>query len=268
LVAAALHGAWNALTKVSGNPLRTLQRANAVAAIVATPLVGVAWLVAGRPTFSLAALGLCVGSAALELMYMWTLSRAYQLGDLSAVYPIARGTAPVLAVAVGLIVLGERLAPLQLVGVAILLVGIVTVARPKSAGRATLLALATGVLIASYSSVDRIGVRLVAPWLYGWLMLVLVATGLWAWGSFAKWGGTEGLPWRRAGIVGLLQWGGYLLVLIAFSIAPLAVVAPVRESAIVAVALWGVFKLREREGAPLKVVGAALTFAGIVLLAI
>jgi drug/metabolite transporter (DMT)-like permease len=268
LVAAALHGAWNVLTKVSGNPLRTLQRANAVAAIVATPFVGVAWLVAGRPTFSLAALGLCVGSAVLELMYMWTLSRAYQLGDLSAVYPIARGTAPVLAVAVGLLVLGEHLAPLQLFGVALLLVGIVTVARPKSAGRATLLALATGVLIASYSSVDRIGVRLVAPWLFGWLMLVLVATGLWAWGSFAKWGGTEGLPWRRAGIVGLLQWGGYFLVLVALSIAPLAIVAPVRESAIVAVALWGVFKLREREGAPLKVVGAALTFAGIVLLAI
>ena len=216
----------------------------------------------------MAALGLCVGSAVLELAYMWTLSRAYQFGDLSAVYPIARGTAPVLAVAVGLIVLDEHLARLQLFGVALLLVGIVTVARPKSAGRATLLALATGVLIASYSSVDRVGVRLVAPWLFGWLMLVLVATGLWAWGLFAKWGGTEGLPWRRAAVVGLLQWGGYFLVLIALSISPLAVVAPVRESAIVAVALWGVFKLREREGAALKVVGAALTFAGIVLLAI
>ena len=64
------------------------------------------------------------------------------------------------------------------------------------------------------------------------------------------------------------MWGGYLLVLLALNLAPLSVVAPVRETAVVAVAVWGVWKLRERRAAPLKLAGALATLAGVGLLAL
>ena len=75
------------------------------------------------------------------------------------------------------------------------------------------------------------------------------------------------MRWPQAIVIGIFMWGGYLLVLAALSIAPLSVVAPVRETAIVAVAVWGVWKLRERKGAVLKLSGAAATLAGVTLLA-
>lgn len=267
------------LVKVSGDPVRSVQRATVLAAVVMTPLVAVAWLLTGRPGFSATALGLCGLSGALEVAYLWLLSTAYRQGELSVVYPIARGSAPLLAVIAGLVVLGERLAPAQLAGVALLLIGILAVTLPQTSGRATLPALLTGVAIATYTSIDRVGVRLVSPWLYGWLLVTLMAIGATATVWLAsRFGGhaaptassapsSASLSWRQAAVVGLFMWTAYLLVLFALSIAPLSVVAPVRETAVVAVAVWGVWKLHERKGAWLKVLGAAATLLGVALLA-
>ena len=69
-------------------------------------------------------------------------------------------------------------------------------------------------------------------------------------------------------LIGVFMWGGYLLILVALSIAPLSVVAPVREIAVVAVAVWGIWKLRERKGALLKLFGASATLVGVTLLAL
>jgi drug/metabolite transporter (DMT)-like permease len=279
-----LHGTWNVLVKVSGDPMATFQRATIFAALLTTPITLVAWLVVGRPGLSLPAAGLAAVSAALELLYLYLLSAAYRSGELSVVYPIARGSAPLLSVVAGLGVLGERLAAAQLVGVALLLLGILAVTLPQTSGRATLPALLTGVSIAAYSAVDRVGVRLSTPWLYGWLLIALLAVGL----VVSKWLGdklarrrkaassgvatetreTRPVTWRQAAVIGVFMWSGYLLVLAALSIAPLSVVAPVRETAIVAVAVWGVWKLRERKGAPLKLLGAGATLVGVALLAL
>jgi drug/metabolite transporter (DMT)-like permease len=68
-------------------------------------------------------------------------------------------------------------------------------------------------------------------------------------------------------LIGILMWGGYFLVLWALSLAPLSVVAPVRETAVVGVAVWGVWKLRESQAAAMKLSGAAATLAGVGLLA-
>jgi len=283
LAAAALHGTWNVLVKVSGDPLATFQRATIFAALVVTPITLVAWLIAGRPGLAPAAAWLAAISAALELAYLWLLSTAYRRGELSVVYPIARGSAPLLAVAAGIGVLGERLAPAQLVGVALLLAGILAVTLPQTSGRATVPALLTGVSIAAYTAVDRIGVRLSPPWLYGWFLIVLLAGGLaistWASAKLAArrrsaavveevTGERPQLTWRQAAVIGVFMWSGYLLVLVALSIAPLSVVAPVRETAVVAVAVWGVWKLRERKGAALKLLGASATLVGVALLAL
>jgi drug/metabolite transporter (DMT)-like permease len=277
LVAAAMHGTWNVLVKVSGDPTDTLTRATAAGALLMTPPAFVAWLINGRPGLSLEAGGLAALSALLELIYIFLLSAAYRRGEVSVVYPIARGSAPLLAVLIGLGLLGEKLAPPQLLGVGLLLAGILAVTLPQSSARATLPALATGVAIAAYTAVDRIGVRLVAPWLYGWLLIVLLATGL----VVTRWvrarlagptvaGGLVRPPpvtWRQAIVVGLFMWVAYLLVLVALSIAPLSVVAPVRETAVVAVAVWGVWRLHEQQAAAFKVAGAVATLLGVALLA-
>lgn len=286
MAAAALHATWNVLVKVSGEPMVSFQRATTLAAMVATPPTAVGWLIAGRPGFPPAAAGLAALSAALELAYLWLLAIAYRRGELSVVYPIARGSAPLLAVIVGLAVLGERLAPAQLAGVALLLVGILAVTLPQTSGRATVPALLTGVAIAAYTAVDRVGVRLTAPWLYGWLLVTLLAIGLWVsmWlrSRIAPEPDSPSVPrelsrdhpqpaqigWSRAAVIGLFMWSAYLLVLIALSIAPLSVVAPVRETSVVVVGVWGVWKLRERRAAGMKLLGAGATLIGVALLAL
>ena len=274
LVASALHGTWNVLVKVSGDPTTTLTRSTVAAALLIAPPAFVAWLLDGRPGLTPHAAGLGVVSAALELTYIFLLSAAYRRGEVSVVYPIARGSAPLPAVLFGLIILGEKLATPQLIGVALLLAGILAVTLSQASGRATLPALLTGIAIAAYTSVDRLGVRLAAPWLYGWLLVTVLAAGL----VVARWLGArlgtrapapaDPISWRRAMVIGGFTWGAYLLVLAALSIASLAIVAPVRETAVVAVAVWGVWKLHERTGAWLKLSGAVATLLGVVLLAI
>jgi len=278
LAAAALHGTWNVLIKVSGDPMETFRRATIVAALVTTPLTAIAWLATDRPVLPPAAVGLAAISAALELAYLFLLSAAYRSGELSVVYPIARGSAPLLAVGAGLGLLGERLEPGQLAGVGLLLVGILAVTISQTSGRATIPALLTGVSIAAYTAVDRVGVRLTTPWLYDWVLIALLATALAITMSVrsrlqrrpASGLATPAAPvtWRQGTVIGVFMWTAYLLVLIALSIAPLSVVAPVREVAVVAVAVWGVWKLRERKGAALKLIGATATLVGVGLLAL
>jgi drug/metabolite transporter (DMT)-like permease len=274
LVAAVLHGTWNALVKVSGEPIATFRRATLVAGAIATVALVPAWLVLGHPSISPPAVGFCVVSSLLETLYLWLLSAAFRRGELSAVYPIARGSAPLLSVVVGLIVLGERLGPLQLSGVALLLAGILAVTLSQATGRATLPALLTGVAIAAYTTVDRVGVRLTTPWFYGWLLFTLMAIELpltiWLgqrFGVYRTPSSNVGPSWRQALVIGAFFLAGYVLVLTALSLAPLAIVAPVRETAVVAVAVWGVWRLRERSRAPVKLAGAVATLAGIALLA-
>jgi drug/metabolite transporter (DMT)-like permease len=279
LTAAAIHGTWNVLVKISGDPMDTFQRATVAAALVTTPLAVAAWLLTGRPGFSQAAAGWCVLSATLELVYLWLLATAYRRGELSVVYPIARGSAPLLAVVAGLGLLNERLTMPQLAGVGLLLLGILAVTIPQTSGRATVPALLTGVAIASYTAIDRVAVQLANPWLYGWLLLLLLAVGVTISTSIvgrltaARRGAVEpssmppALGRRQALLIGILMWGGYFLVLWALSLAPLSVVAPVRETAVVGVAVWGVWRLRERKGAAMKLGGAVATLAGVGLLA-
>lgn len=274
LAAAALHGTWNVLVKVGGDPIATFRRQTLMAAAAATIALGPAWLIFGRPRLDLTVAGLCLLSATIEVVYLWLLSTAYRRGELSAVYPIARGSAPLLSVLVGLILLDERLTPAQLAGVALLLVGILSVTFSQATGRATVPALLTGVSIAAYTSVDRVGVRLSSPWLYGWLMFTLMALEL----ALSIWIASRlrlyalpkvaGPTWPQAALLGLFMWAGYFLVLWALSLAPLAVVAPVRETAVVAVAVWGVWRLGERGRAGMKLSGAAATLAGVALLAV
>src|SRR2546430_7151849 len=152
LAAAAFHGTWNVLVKVSGDPIVTFRRVTLTTAAVATIPLLPAWLLLGRPGLDPAAAGLCLLSSILETAYLWLLSTAYRRGELSAVYSIARGSAPLLSVLVGLIVLGERLTAAQLIGVGLRALGILSVTISQARRRASLPALMTRVPVAGVSS--------------------------------------------------------------------------------------------------------------------
>ncbi|OGN86007.1 MAG: hypothetical protein A2X23_06395 [Chloroflexi bacterium GWC2_73_18] len=301
LIAALLHAAWNVLLKTSVDPLRMAARAVGSAMLIVTPLAAAAWWLTGRPGLPPEGWLLAGLSGFMELVYFALLSAAYRRGDLSTVYPLARGTAPLLAVLAGVFLVGERLSPLAAVGVACLLAGIWAVRRPVAGGPAVVWAILCGVSIAVYSVFDRLGVRLGPPWLYGWALWVAGAGFLWGWiwledrhalsdrfwrafeairpGSSAAArvapadpphpaDASAGPGWQRAMVLGLLMVGTYLAVLLALSLAPLATVAPFRESAIVLAAGWGVFRLGERSGAWLRLGGAVSIVAGAALVAI
>jgi drug/metabolite transporter (DMT)-like permease len=296
LVAAVLHAGWNVLLKTSGDTLSTAVRLQAIGTAVLVPVGIVAWLNIGSPTIPASAIWLAVVSGFLEAAYFVLLASAYRRGPLSLVYPLARGSAPLIAVVVGILLLQERLAPLAFVGVGCLLVGILLVARPWRAFRAAGaahrgaigFALATGGSIAAYSAVDRLGVRETEPWIYG-SILAVVASILTATAVFGgrRLGLLARAPNRQAAadgdtgarfgglardaVAGVLSLGAYLLVLLAYSFAPLATVAPLREAGIVLAAGWGAVRLKESSGgrdATTKIAAAGLVVLGAILLAV
>lgn len=284
--AAVLHVAWNLLLKTAGDPLRTAAVGVAVASIALVPFAAAVWLLDGGRPIPPEALTVGVVSGGVEVVYFVLLSAAYRRGDLSLVYPLARGTAPLLAVTIGVLVLGERLPPVGVAGVALLLAGLLAVQRPwRLLGRAAAadrpaagFALLTGVAIATYSALDRVGAQLVHPLVYAAILWVTCALGLVAWVAVL---GRRGAPAgagagptrfdvRRGTAAGVLTVVAYGFVLVALSRAPLAAVAPLRESAIVLATLVGVYGLREvarRREAAWRLGGAVLIVAGAVLLA-
>jgi uncharacterized membrane protein len=301
LGASVLHVAWNSLVKTSGDPLETSTRAVALGAAVLAPLAALAWIATGRPALEPAGWAIGILSGLVEVAYFVQLSRAYRGGPLSSVYPVARGTGAVLAAVIGVLVLGEHLEPAGLAGVALLLAGITAAALP-GATRATLVpALLTGCAIAAYSALDRVGVRLGPAWLYAAVIWSVAGVGLLAVATATRVvrrrsadqvaaagpvaGGTatsaiptpdapmpegeaEASSLRRSVAAGLLMIATYMLVLLALQVAPLSGVGPLRESATVLAAAWGVMALGERDHAAWRVGGAAAVAVGAVLLAV
>jgi drug/metabolite transporter (DMT)-like permease len=285
-LAAILHAAWNILLKTAGDPLRTATVGIVASSAILVPLVMAGWLLAGRPGIPPAAWLVGIVSGAVEVAYFVFLAAAYRRGDLSVVYPLARGSAPLLAVAIGVVILGERLAPLAWLGVGLLLAGLLVVQRPWRYLRgptgpgdraAAGFALLTGAMIATYSAFDRVGVQLAPAWLYAGILWPVCGIGLAAvwWlrprvaaGRFASSGAPVDVP--QAIAAGLLTFIAYGFVLFALARAPLAVVAPLRESAVLLTSAWGLVVLREaasRREVGARLAGSALVLAGAAALA-
>ena len=282
-ISAVLHVAWNVRLKTAGDPLRAATVGMLAASLAIVPLGIVAWLLDGSPELPAEGLALGVGSGVVEAGYFILLSAAYRRGDLSVVYPIARGTAPLLAVVIGVGLLGERLGLAGSIGVVALLAGFLLLQRPWRALQghrgfdpAIAFALATGVSIATYTALDRVGARLIDPLPYAAILWVTTSVVLVGWvltvardggGIFS--GGAVAV--RRAAVGGFLTLGAYVLILVALSVAPLSGVAPLRESATVFAAAWGSVRLGEaasgRETAR-RVGASVLIVAGALLLAV
>jgi len=284
-VAAVMHAAWNILLKTAGDPLRTATVGVGAASAVLVPAVLVAWLVTGRPAVPTEAWAIGLVSGGVETAYFVFLAAAYRRGDLSVVYPLARGSAPLLAVAAGVGILGERLPPAAWLGVGLLVAGLLVVQRPwRLLGAARKdragagFALLTGAMIATYSSLDRVGVGLTPAWLYAAILWPVCAAGLAAvWvlrerlrgGIYAPEDVAIDMP--RAVTGGLLTFAAYGFVLAALARAPLAIVAPLRESAVLLASTWGVVRLGEAAGRReigARIAGSLLVLAGAVMLAV
>jgi drug/metabolite transporter (DMT)-like permease len=267
LAAAGLHAGWNVLLKTSGDPLPTSTRSVASSALVVTPVCLGAWYLTGHHALPAAGWVVLAVSACAEGLYFVFLSRAYQAGDLSVVYPVARGTGPLIAVSAGLLLLHEHLTAIELAGVIALLAGIWAVRRPRM-NAAVVPALITGVFIGAYTTLDRIGINLGTPWLYAGLLWGLMAVFLVIWTRGRPLGRDHDENWRTSVLIGVMMALAYGLALVALTLAPVAIVAPLRESAIVLVTAWGVWRLKEREGVALRIAGAVAIVVGIVLLAL
>jgi uncharacterized membrane protein len=290
-VSALLHVAWNVRLKTAGEPLRAATVGMLAATVGIVPAGVLAWWLTGRPALPVEGVALGLLSGVIEAGYFVLLSAAYRRGDLSVVYPIARGTAPLLAVGIGVGLFGERLGVPGSVGVVLLLAGFMALQQPWRAIRRTgagggaasagagldpaiAFALATGVTIATYTAVDRLGTRLIHPLPYAAILWVTTSVTLALWVRFVAGGdvfagGRNAI--RSAAVGGWLTLGAYVLVLWALSVAPLSGVAPLRESATVFAAAWGSVRLGEavsRRETWRRIGASALIVGGAILLAI
>lgn len=275
LVAAFVHASWNFLAKRAGGGATFVWLFAALSALFYLPVaIGVClWQrphVGGIETLFLA------GSAVLHLFYFLLLQRGYAHGDLSVVYPVARGSGPVLATAAAVAILGERPTVPALAGAALVITGVFVISgglqgfRRGRAGRSVSFGLATGVLIAGYTVWDKVSVStlLLPPVLVDYcsnlgrtLLLTPYALNrrdeiraLWA-------RSRKEIVW-----VALLTPLSYILVLTAMVFTPVSYVAPAREVSVLIAVAMGAGLLSEGQ-AGRRMVAAGLIVMGIVLLA-
>ncbi|MCW5880137.1 MAG: EamA family transporter [Anaerolineae bacterium] len=276
LLSAAMHTAWNGWMKGSGNKL-AYHWAGLVAAIViyAIPVALTTPLALPRAAWPVLA-----GSALCEVGYMVCITRAYTRGEMSLVYPMSRGSAP-LWIAAGGLVMGVPLPWAGYLGVALLVMGIYVVSLPSWGNVHQPLrslaqpgagwALAAGICIAGYSSFDKVGVTLVPPAAYNlWTFIAMTVAALpavWRLEGPSRVVATVRAERWRVVLGGLFVMGTYFLVLWALARAPASYVTAVRSFSILFGAVWAARVLHERFGTA-RAVGAALAVAGLVVIAV
>lgn len=262
LAAAALHATWNVLL-AGARDVRAATTVALVASVVLfAPVAALTWRVeaAAAPWIAV--------SAVLELAYFLLLTAAYRRSDVSLVYPVARGSAPVL-VLVGATVAGAALGAWQALGVVAVATGVVLVRglRGPVDTRGVLLALAIGATIAGYTLADNEGIEHASAVAYLELVLLPVAAAVLAAqalsGNLAAVRAEVGFASLAAAVSSFVA---YAFILVALSLAPAATVAAVRETSIVMAVALGAVALREPIGKG-RVAGAVVVFAGVALVA-
>jgi drug/metabolite transporter (DMT)-like permease len=265
LVAAVLHAVWNAVAHAVADRLVGF----ALIGVAYVVVGGIGALVLGPPPA--AAWPFILASALLHVIYTLLLWASYQLGEFSQVYPVARGTAP-WVVAVIEVLLGHDLPALQLVGIVVISLGLLSLALDGGrVSRSTLPALgaavATGISIAGYTVIDATAVRSNPVLLYAAWMFLLQGPVL-PLIALARRGrrlGTQARPVLFAGLGGgVVSLAAYGLVLVAQTSGATAAIAALRETSIVIGAVIGTVFLGERFG-PGRAIAAAVVAAGIVL---
>lgn len=273
-ISAILHVTWNVMLQSTNDPLIVSTKAVSLGMLFFLPILVIVWILSGYPIIPFGAWFWGFLSGVAELGYFMFLSYSYRHGELSVVYPIARGSAPVLSFFAGVFLLQENVNTYQIVGVVLLIVGMWFVRQAKITSKGVLPALLTGVFIASYTVIDKVGLGYTTPVFFGGLKYLFTVLCLLVWMPVRQIFNIhavdvkEKTSWKKIVIVGICIIFTYQLVLFAMSMAPVAIISPLRESASVIVTAWGIWKLKEREGLVIKIIGVIMIFVGIVLLAI
>lgn len=252
LLGALMHAAWNAIVKARADKLLDITRVTAGAALLGAAVIPALPLPAPESWLWLGA------SAAIHCAYFWLVAAAYRTGDLSLAYPVMRGTAPLLTALAWYALFAEAQGGMAWAGIAALSCGIwllaVDARRHRARqGRSLLYGLANAVVIVAYTVVDGIGVRLSAsPWSYAAWLFVLNAALLLAALRIARGPGCYAAPaasWLQPLLGGALTFGSYGLALWAMTLAPVALVAALRETSVVFGLVLAAVLLKERFGA-------------------
>lgn len=286
LAAAVCHAAWNVIAHGVSRIGMPFLWWGAVSSTVIW--AGVIPFTGGIGTGDLS--GLATGvivSAVLHFVYMLVLQRGYASGRLSTVYATARGTGPTISVVIAVLVLGERPSIIALIGVAAIVLGVVAIgfvdrgsdtdpsavvvtgARSRI-DPALVFGLLTGVAIAAYTIWDAHAIRAwgLSPvaFMVGCTLVEILLFSAALGRRASELGGVLRAHWPRILAFGALSPLSYILVLVAITLAPVALVAPMREVSVILVSLFGALVLRE--GRPVRRIAAALVVVvGVVLLA-
>jgi drug/metabolite transporter (DMT)-like permease len=276
LLAAVAHATWNLLAKGAQGGQGFVWLYTVAASVLYLPVLVVALVVAPGP-LGWEAFVFMAGSGALHTVYASLLQRGYRTGDLSLVYPLARGTGPLISTLAAIVIFGERPGPIPLLGALLIVVAVLALARPApDAGgghrRAAGIAVLTGVAIAGYTLWDKQAVDGLAlsPLVYYWgtntanaiLLTAIVLRGRRS---------SVALAWRTsrpaAAGVALLSPLAYVLILYALAHAPVSAVAPARELSILIGTMLGTTVLAETDGG-LRAAASVAILLGVVALAV
>ena len=268
LLAAALHAIWNAVIKGTGD--KTIAIGLVALGHMVLGLIGAAIL----PLPDIKVIPFILASTLIHWGYYYGLTTAYKFGDLSLIYPIARGISPVIVTFFAFFWIDERLSWVEMSGVllissGILFLGLRSLSNEKSI-TALVFALTTGMLIAAYSVTDGFGVRLTEnPLSYiVWLFIAEGFVVFYIFGRFRlrllKSSLSEILLGFFAGVVSTVAYG---LALYAKSLAPLGIVTALRETSVIIATLIGVLWVKEK---PIgyRIGSASIVFCGIIFLAL
>ncbi len=275
LAGAICHAGWNIVAKKAGGGMAFVWLFGVVSVVAAIPVTAWAWT--ERPqNFDVLMWFAALASALVHVAYSLVLQKAYQESDFSIVYPVARGTGPMLSVLIAIAVLGEKPSPLGALAIAAILLGVfvsaggIDIFRGRDLRRRHLGVLwgtATGGFIATYTVLDGWAIQALgmAPILFYAAGLVFRTLAL---APFAlrrtdllrrQWQEQK----RAIVIVGLLSPAAYTLVLLALQLAPLSYVAPAREVSMLVGTFIGASLLRESVK-PSQVAGAAIMLLGVI----
>lgn len=246
LGAALLHATWNAMLRSSGDRFLTMVVINVTAAMVAVPFI------IFLPSPSPASWFYIILSACIHIGYSLFLINIYSHGELGQVYPIARGSSPLIVSAGGILFAGEHLTLITLAGIVLISCGIIALGQGKNSAKplSIVAALGTGCMIGAYTIVDGIGSRLsnnalsYAMWmffLYGTMMVFVY----WLKSDRPKINLVD-KNIHRAILAGVLCLLGYYIVIWAITLGPMGPVSALRETSVVFAAFIGWFFLNEK----------------------
>jgi drug/metabolite transporter (DMT)-like permease len=269
LFAAACHAGWNAAIKRGLDPLVTTVLISLGAAVVALALAPLTGLPAG-PAWPWA-----IASVVIHLGYFAFLIESYRAGDMGQVYPLARGSAPLITASLSPLVVGETVGAMAFTGIALLAAGVILLSvrggreLARIDARAVGFALLTAVTICAYSLVDGMGARLAGS-AHAYSVALFAGIGPTMLGyALARDGrGVTAAMWdnRRIGLAGgALQFGSYAIAIWAMTLAPIAIVSALRETSVLFGAVIAVVILKEPLRPP-RIVAAAMIVAGLVLI--